>query len=227
MSPPALRLDPAGVLRLGADLRHAEVVLLGMHGYGGDQHELSGAADALPPDVALLLPRGPLTTPEGAAAWFPAGEPGSPTLAEADAAVVAVDVWLRGLGALPPVVPFGFSQGGAVALHLLRTHPDQFPAAGSLAGFTVDAVLPGDADVSRRSPPTVAVWDPDDDVVVPRAVARTHAWLVSHTRARCEPRAGMGHRVRADVLAGLCAGLVGAVAGVAVAGAEAGEVAHG
>ena len=50
------------------------------------------------------------------------------------------------------VVPIGFSQGGLLAIHLLRVHPERYAASISLSGF----LAPGARRAAPRLPTTVS-----------------------------------------------------------------------
>lgn len=55
---------------------------------------------------------------------------------DAYAAAQAIDDWVaRNVPEDRAVVPIGFSQGGLLAIHLLRVHPERYAASISLSGF--------------------------------------------------------------------------------------------
>lgn len=196
----SLRLDPSATQRSGSDREDAPVVLV-LHGYGGDETWFAPWLAEIPDRYAVLAPRGPVASLEGQWAWFPAGPPGEPERTDADAALAALMHWLDIELPGRTIVPYGFSQGAAMALMLLRARPGTVPAAVSVAGFTVPGDRTGDDVLSVLRPPVLAVWDPDDPVVLPGALARTSEWLQRHTRLSRHPQQGGVHDVDGAVAA--------------------------
>lgn len=154
------------------------------------------------PDVA---PSGESDAPEGYG-WFATMMPEGDELDQAalDAAL-AVDDWVaENVPAERPVVPIGFSQGAAVALHLLRVHPERYRAAVSLSGFHA----PGDAPADDRlAACDVAVFHGygRKDTVVPRfELIATAAWLDEHTYLTTKSYPGLGHALNLSEITDLC-----------------------
>lgn len=211
----SLSLDPGAIEWVRPNLLGVarSPLLVGMHGFAGTERELAWLVPLLPDRSTVALLRGPIDGPLGSAGWFPPGDPGSPTADEVDAAYGAVGGWLdetlRQAGPRP-VIPFGFSQGGAMALELLRRHRAT-TAAGMVAGFTAPVLRSRDAHARVARPPVYATWDPSDDIVAPEAFDRTHRWLDRHATARVVLRPGLGHAVDARAARELAAFVAGAV----------------
>lgn len=225
--PDPLTIDHAAVLRrpaptqsaaLGADPAPALVVL---HGYGASERDL---VDLLPylghPGEAYFL-RAPLAlSPSGEAApptpgqaawgwaWFPLVlQPGVLTARPEDiaAGTDALITWLTEHLAGREVILLGFSQGGAMAVEVLRAAPPdlrgRLRALVLLSGFV--AGDRGDQDAVLDGAPRVPVFfgHGGADVVIPRPLsAASSAWLAKHTGLTEREYPGLPHAVDAAEL---------------------------
>ena len=180
-------------------------LLVIMHGYGSHEADLMSLAPYLPGGIVCASLRAPLIAPapiENGFAWFQIGEPGNPEPAGVDAAARGVLAWLDGLaaehGAPAAVSALGFSQGGAMALQLLRHAPERFASAVVLSGFVVSGDAPADAALETLRPRVFWGRDERDPIIPPSAVARTNTWLETH--AEVDPRLypGAGHGIVGD-----------------------------
>ncbi|QTX05532.1 alpha/beta hydrolase [Agromyces archimandritae] len=197
-------LDDRAVLWSAAgDDRTGRPVLLLLHGYNSDESDLFGLAPYLPLEPVVASLRAPLPAGYGYA-WFPLGAPGSllapeQTLARrrgADAAVRAVLAWLdERVDARTPVGLLGFSQGGAIAIELLRARPERFAFAAVLAGFALDDAQPGDEELARIAPPVFWGRGTADEVIPAAAVAHTQHWLPEHASLTAGIYEGVGHQI--------------------------------
>lgn len=155
------------------------IVLL--HGYGSHEGDLFSLSPALPlaPVVASL--RAPLAESGGYAWWSLQGQaPGEPDASAVDDAAQAVLDWLDTQD-YTSVSTLGFSQGGAVALQLLRLAPRRFRAAVCLSGFIGSAEHDGDALLAELTPPVFWGRGTADRVIPAAAIARTAEWMPGHT----------------------------------------------
>lgn len=179
------------------------VVLL--HGRGSNEADIVGLANHLPSGPAYAAVRAPIRD-GGGYAWFANRGIGRPT-AESLAETMA---WFRGwldhvASDGRPVVPVGFSGGGAFAGGLVLDDPGRYAGAGILyATLPFDAGVPTTSDGLAGMPVFVAHGDADH--VIPRdLLERTWTYLTgeagSHTTAVRDPG---GH--------GLSAGVVDALA---------------
>jgi phospholipase/carboxylesterase len=173
------------------------VVLL--HGYGSNEHDLAG----LVPALGLTLPwaslRAPVALAEGASAWFVITTPGMPDPAPVAEATESIWGWIDAhAGPAATVVPIGFSQGGLMASQLLRTRPDRVLAPVVLGGFVLGTDQP--ADDRLRADRPAAFWGRGDadGVITPEAIARTSAFLPGHTTLVERVYRGLGHGVSAE-----------------------------
>ncbi|TFD03306.1 phospholipase [Cryobacterium sandaracinum] len=195
-------IDPDGVLwsASGAD-RAGRPLLLILHGYGSHEGDLFSLAPHLPLHPVIAALRAPLPAGPGWA-WFPIGaagakvNPGSPSADALDAAAAGVLEWLDGLPEQPASVGLlGFSQGGAMALQLLRQAPDRFAFAVQLSGFVGRSKHTGDERLRERRLPVFWGRGTADPVIPQDAVDRTRAWLPEHSTLTERIYEGMGHSI--------------------------------
>ena len=127
--------DPVSVQYAWMSPENAEAMptrplFLALHGWGSNERDIAGIMQYIAPYNDVVSLRAPLVlhAPEGVSAgaysWFHDAVPSGDDLDhDIAAAARAVDQWVDGhIPATRDVVPIGFSQGGAVAVHLLRMH---------------------------------------------------------------------------------------------------------
>lgn len=179
-------------------------MLVLMHGIGSHEGDLFGLAPGLPLGPVIASLRAPL--PEGQGwAWFPRSQtPGHPDPAAVDAAADAVLTWLDGVE-YSSVSLLGFSQGGIMALQLLRRAPRRFSAAVNLAGFVAPGEQDGDVLLAEAKPPVFWGRGTLDAVIADDAITRTERWLPAHTEATVRIYEDLGHAVSREEIADLVA----------------------
>ncbi|SEM87175.1 alpha/beta hydrolase [Cryobacterium luteum] len=193
-------IDNAAVLwsATGAD-RADRPLLLIMHGYGSHEGDLFSLAPHLPLEPVIAALRAPLVAPAPVTdgwAWFPISEPGSPDPATVAAAVTAVLDWLDALPQQPPTIGLlGFSQGGAMALELLRAAPDRFSFAVNLSGFIATGSQFSDAELAERPAPVFWGRGTADGIIPTSAIERTQAWLPNHSTLTERIYEGLAHSI--------------------------------
>ncbi len=195
----------APVVAWHADADAAAPLVVLLHGRGSNETDIIGLADRLPRAAAYAAVRAPIGE-GGGYAWFAnrgIGRPIPESLAETMAWFRA---WLDEVApAGRPVVPVGFSGGGAFAGGLVLADPDRYAGAAILsATLPFDAGVPTTPGQLAGLPVFVAHGDADD--VIPRdLLQRTWTFLTgeagSHTTAMRDPG---GH--------GLSVGVVDALA---------------
>ncbi|WNM25838.1 alpha/beta hydrolase [Demequina capsici] len=181
-------------------------LLLLLHGYGADERDLAGLAPLLPIGVPWASVRAPLEMGFGGAAWFPLSPPTLDYSADAVRAATG-DLWRWIDDHAPadaPLVPIGFSQGGLMALQLLRTLPERIVGTVVLSGFVADVPVADDARLAEARPRVLWVRGDADAVIPPAQVARMERWLPMHASPSMRVHPGLGHgideRVMADVV---------------------------
>ncbi|MGU3410758.1 alpha/beta hydrolase [Microbacterium sp. M1A1_1b] len=181
-------------------------LLVALHGVGSNERDLLGLAPALPPRWTVAALRAPMEWGPGFS-WYPLGTPGSPELAPVDTAVQGVLDWVdRVAPEHSRIGLLGFSQGGSMALQLLRARPSGFAFAVSLSGFVVPGVDDSRDEAVAAVRPRVFLGHGDADPVIPaEATARTSAWAAAHTAVTDRTYAGLPHAVSAAELADVAA----------------------
>ena len=177
------------------------IVLL--HGYGSHEGDLFGLSPALPLGAVIASLRAPIPTGPGYA-WWEIHDLGAPDVGQVDAAASTILDWLDSFEH-GPVSLLGFSQGGALALQVLRLAPDRIASVVCLAGFVVPGTNPGDAELARVKPPVFWGRGTDDPVIPDAAIELTEAWLPKHADATIRIYEGVGHAVSTPELTDLVA----------------------
>ena len=204
---PEVRVDDEAVLwSASAADRAGRPLLLLLHGYNSNEGDLFGLTPYLPLEPAIASLRAPLYTGYGHA-WFPLVAEGAELSVEgADAATDAILDWLdRAAPGAGPIGLLGFSQGGAMALELLRRAPERFAFAVSLAGFALPGERDGDERMSQLAPHVFWGRGTVDGVIPVAFVARTQAWLPAHSTLDERIYEGVGHSVSDRELADVAA----------------------
>lgn len=185
-------------------------LLVVLHGYGANERDLAPLLGYLGHRSGAAFLRAPLALGPRAWAWFPISlDPATATLdadrGEVEAASAHLLAWLDAHADGREVVLLGFSQGGALALHLARTHPERVRAVVALSAFVVG---PGDAALTATDEAFAAHRLPvffghgDADVVVPlRLTEATSRWLAAHTALTERSYPGLPHAVDGRELA--------------------------
>ena len=187
--------------RWSRDLTPGEPLLVLLHGYGADEADLMGLAPHLPAPLTKVALRAPLTAQAGYA-WVPIDIPGLPDPTATQAAADAVLAWLEEhVPPSSPVALLGFSQGGLMVTHLLRTTPTRFFAGVVLSGFVVDAPGPADAALALAAPPVFFGRGTVDPIIDAPAFERAQTFLAAHTTLTEKVYPGLGHGVTMAELA--------------------------
>jgi phospholipase/carboxylesterase len=175
------------------------VVALMFHGYGSSEDDLAGLALYVAPGLPWASLRAPLVLGLGSYAWFHVVTPGDPAPEPVAAATDAIWAWVdEHLDPPTRIVPIGFSQGGLMASELLRTRPERVAATVVLGGFVQGAEHPADELLAETLPPVFWGRGGQDTVIAPIAVARTEAWLPSHSTLTRRTYPGLAHAISAD-----------------------------
>lgn len=202
--------------RGGGNAAPRRPMFLCLHGWGSNEEDLADLMRYVAPynDYASL--RAPLVLQEsgagefgfgtGAYSWFHDCVPTGDDLDyDAHAAARAIDAWVAAnIPADRDVVPMGFSQGGVLAIHLLRVHPERYRAAISLSGFLAPGHVPGTAPaddrLAEREIPMFYGYGDRDDVIPRSELHATEAWLEEHTWLTSKCYRGLDHAVNMDEL---------------------------
>lgn len=194
---PELRLDRDAILwSAGERDRGNRPLLILLHGYAADENDLFGIAAYLPLEPVIVSLRAPI--PEGHGfAWFSrfTNVPGDPLAGSADTAAMLVLDWLAEQPQVPTGI-LGFSQGGGLALQLLRLAPERFDYAVNLSGFVVQGKhKEGDARLADRQIPVFWGRGTMDEAIPAVSIERTAEWLPEHSTLDARIYEGMGHTI--------------------------------
>ena len=176
-------------------------LFLCLHGWGSNEHDFDEIMHAVAPECGYVSLRAPLTLQQGAYSWFHDSVPtGADLDRDAFAAAQAIDAWVsQHIPEHTPVAVIGFSQGGLLAIHLLRVHPERYRAALSLSGFLAPGLVPGAAPADDRvkglAIPTF-YGHGSFDTVIPHSQSHEFvSWLREHTDLTDREYHGMGHSI--------------------------------
>ena len=199
-----MTIDPETVVwSVEPDARRQHPLVIVMHGRGSDEQDLASLFPLLPAGFVYASLRAPHRMGEGFA-WFDDAveTPGDPRMSSADAAADAVLTWMRHLPWQPTRVgALGFSQGGAMATHLLRQGHGIVSFAVNLAGFTISGTHPADAALASERPPLFWGRGSIDPYFTPALVARCDEWMPQHATLTTAVYPGLGHSVSEEMLA--------------------------
>jgi phospholipase/carboxylesterase len=171
-----VKLDEAAMhWSVPVEARAGRPLLLALHGHNGDERQLAAHSDLLPRELVVVTPRAPFLE-AGGWSWFELAERG-----RADAAAVAdaVFAWLDRQTGYSSYGVLGLSQGGAMAMHLMRLQPSRFDYVMQLSGFAIDTSP--DAELARVRPPMFSAHGDLDTVIPHERVVDTASWLSEHT----------------------------------------------
>lgn len=202
-----MRIDDEAVLWSASPAdRAGRPLLVLLHGYNSHEGDLFGLSPYLPLRPAIASLRAPIATGYGHA-WFPLLDEGEDSvMAGAEEATTAVIDWLdRAAPDAPSVGLLGFSQGGAIAIELLRRAPERFAFAVSLAGFSLPGEREGDDRMSQLALPVFWGRGTADEVIPGSSVVRTQDWLPAHADLDQRVYEGLGHSVSDRELADVTA----------------------
>jgi phospholipase/carboxylesterase len=194
-------IDPSAIIWSAPEAERAgRPLLVLLHGYGSHEGDLFGLSPHLPLQPVIASVRAPLRAGPGYAWYGLEGATPESRSDGADAAARGLLHWLDGVQA-SSVGLLGFSQGGAMSIHLLRHAPEQFDFAVSLAGFVVQGDAPADARLAALAPPVFWGRGTHDAVIPPAFVDHTQSWLPKHSTLTERIYEGLGHSVSEAVLA--------------------------
>lgn len=197
----AQEIDADVVIRQPGDREDAPVVLL-LHGLGSHEGDLAGLAPDLPRGATYLSLRGIHRSGPGFAWLEHPIDPARPEALQTSAA--AVETFLATLDA-PVVGAIGFSQGGILALQLLRRDPRALDWVVQLSGAPFPAPMPGDAALAAVRPPVLWGHGGLDPLFGPEREDAVRAYLQEHTALEEVRRPYLGHGVDAEEITAVAA----------------------
>jgi phospholipase/carboxylesterase len=176
-------------------------LLLMLHGRGGNETDLEWVADQIPSPWRPHLLRAPYPL-GGGFEWFRAFKNSrGPLCRDIRPAADRLLRWIDRNAADRRVGIFGYSQGGAVALQILRRAPGKVEFVVTLAGFTTIDAETGDADLARRRPPVFWGHGARDTVIPDSDIARMRGFLREHVDVEERVYAHADHWISAEMAA--------------------------
>lgn len=186
-------------------------LFLGLHGWGANEEDAAKLVEMVAPFSDYAALRGPYTLAEaqgqyipGAYSWFhDALVMGDDMDYDVYAAATAVNEWVLGhVPAEREVVPIGFSQGGTIAVHLLRLNPERYRAAVSFSGYLAPGHVAGTAPADDRlvslDIPVYYCYGKNETVVPKYELYACAAWLEEHTWLKTKSYHGLDHAVNLE-----------------------------
>ena len=196
-----MQIDPDAVMWSAPQSERAgRPLLVLLHGYGSHEGDIFSLSRSLPLEPVIASVRAPLREGTGYT-WFPSVGESSATGSPADErfnavadAIGALTEWIdsttsTGVGLL------GMSQGGAMALELMRTQPERFGYVVQLSGFVFPTDHPGDARLAELRPPVFWGRGTTDTVIPASLINHTQKWLAEHSTLTAGIYEGLGHAV--------------------------------
>ncbi len=190
--------------RIGAELASRPLLVL-LHGYGSNADDLIGLVEYLPQNYVVASVQAPLQVGAGFA-WYnlaPDPETGGfkRDIDEINSCTFALMQWLDALeasfGEMRGLSLLGFSQGGSMALQLLRRAPERIDSLVLLASFVTEdhasETKALDAALAEVKPRVFWGRDPRDPVIGENLIAYTRKWLPAHTDLDERLYANVGH----------------------------------
>lgn len=188
-------IDPTAVMWSAPEAdRAGRPLIVLLHGYGSHEGDLFGLAPYLPLDAVIASLRAPRPAGPGFAWYDLDPELNASRIDGGDAAARGILHWLDTQNA-SSVGVIGFSQGGAMAVHLLRHSPERFVWAVSLAGFVLEGDAPADARLAAQRPPVFWGRGTADKVIPQRFVDHAQSWLPQHVDLTERIYEGLGHGI--------------------------------
>lgn len=178
-------------------------LLVLLHGYGADEHDLFGLVPYLPEGIAVASVAAPLAPPwpMPGRSWYPIeGLDGRSSAA----VTLAAESFLRWLDTAateaPSIALLGFSQGAAVSLQALRLAPERFGAVVALSGYASPGELPNDEALAELRPHVFWGRGTHDDVIPPALIDHTAQWLPTHSELSGRVYTGLTHSISEEEL---------------------------
>jgi phospholipase/carboxylesterase len=179
--------------------RAGRPLLVLLHGYGADEHDLFALVPYLPSRFVVAAVRAPLAPPFPAPgySWYAIEGLESREARHVTTAAERLIAWTdAAAGTVHPTVGLlGFSQGGAVALQAMRLDPHRYAFAVNLSGYVTPGDLPRDAELAEVRPPVFWGRGTHDDVIPPFLVEHTTQWLPTRSDLSGRVYPGLTHSI--------------------------------
>jgi phospholipase/carboxylesterase len=186
--------DPDAMVWSGGDGRS---LVLFLHGHGGVEQDMTPFFDALAPGAVGVSIRAPVPLRDRWT-WFDHRHQPDEHF---DTVAFELLGWLESLRGYSDVGAVGFSQGGAMAVQLMRLRPRSLGFAVQVCGFVMPGGRPLDRELAALRPPVLSVSGGRDDVVPAAFRSRSPRWLREHTDLTEIVHPALGHEITDQVIA--------------------------
>lgn len=184
-------IDESAVVRSRAAQDPAPMVLL-LHGLGSDERDLTGLIPHLPSHFNYVSLRGIHRYVQGYAWLDSTIDPERPQTLQTSAE--AVESWIDEQPG-PVVGALGFSQGGILALQLLRRNARALDWIVQLSGAPFPSSMPGDAALAATRPPALWGYGGLDPLLDEEREGLVREFMSAHTQLEEVRRPDLGHAV--------------------------------
>jgi phospholipase/carboxylesterase len=195
--------DPGLSVAWSRSPRAGDDLLILLHGFEGTERDLEGRFSDLPSSVVTASLRAPVEQDAGHA-WF------LDDFGVKDA-VDGVLHWLDTQEGFASAGVLGLSQGGAMALELLRKAPERFAYGVQLSGILLG--LDAAPRLADLHPPVFSGHGELDEIVPKPDVTATNEWLATHTDLTVVDYVGMGHWISEAEATDVCAFITAVLSG--------------
>lgn len=199
--------------------REGTDLIVFLHGYGANEHDLFPLAQYLPTRYTVASVRAPMAMELGGVVqgytWFPLAQDMGSDPALVHRAIVDLRSWVAAQRSqFRSTTLLGFSMGMVMATSLLRMEPTAYDRIVGLSGFVInidpdspairypvdDALrqLFHDDDVASVRPPVFWGRDPQDPIIPAAQVDYAGDWLGAHVELTAAQYAGVGHGIHPD-----------------------------
>jgi phospholipase/carboxylesterase len=180
-------IDQAGVLWFTPKTAQpGSNLLVLLHGATSNERDpFQRLVPLLPENLIVASPRGPV--PDGDGYSWVSQEVRASAVIDREVAAAGNEIarsilgWLDALPTFQTLGVLGASQGGCVALQMLRAAPSRFAYAINLSGYSLPGSERGDLELQRSKPPVFWGRGTLDEVIPKDYVNRTSKWLVRHS----------------------------------------------
>lgn len=196
-------IDPSATL-WSPGPREGKPLLVLLHGYGADEHDLFGLVPYLPDGIDVAAVAAPLTPPwpMPGRSWYAIDSLDTRDAAGITTAAEALLAWLdEAAEGAASIALLGFSQGAAVSLQALRLAPERIASVVALSGYAAVGELPHDALLRETRPPVFWGRGTNDDVIPATLVTHTAQWLPEHSELSGRVYPGLTHSISEQELA--------------------------
>ncbi|PDW03797.1 alpha/beta hydrolase [Candidatus Viridilinea mediisalina] len=148
-------------------------LLLLLHGYGANEHDLFDLADYFAPELYVVSARAPLALPWGGFAWYHLGGVPGRLIPDKPSRAAALELVERFIPSLPErlgtdpqrTYVLGFSQGAIMSLAFAMRRPDTVAGIMALSGYLDPELTPSDLPAALDGLPIIQMHGTYDDVI--------------------------------------------------------------